>query len=100
MARRKERLDIRLVEEGFFPSRERARAAIMAGLVFAGSQRAEKPGLLVDADLTLEVRGNPVPYVSRGGLKLEKALKVFGIDLKGRIVLDIGASTGGSPIVL
>ena len=95
MARRKERLDIRLVEEGFFPSRERARAAIMAGLVFAGSQRAEKPGLLVDADLTLEVRGNPVPYVSRGGLKLEKALKVFGIDLKGRIVLDIGASTGG-----
>ena len=95
MAQRKERLDVRLVEEGFFPSRERARAAIMAGLVFAGGQRAEKPGLLVGADLTLEGRGNPVPYVSRGGLKLEKALKVFGIDLKGRTVLDIGASTGG-----
>jgi 23S rRNA (cytidine1920-2'-O)/16S rRNA (cytidine1409-2'-O)-methyltransferase len=95
LAQRKERLDVRLVEEGFFPSREKARAAIMAGLVYAGGKRVEKPGLLVGTDLKLEVRGNPIPYVSRGGLKLEKALKVFGIDLKGRIVLDIGASTGG-----
>ncbi|OPZ71398.1 MAG: 16S/23S rRNA (cytidine-2'-O)-methyltransferase TlyA [Firmicutes bacterium ADurb.Bin456] len=95
MAPKKERLDVRLTEEGFFPSREKARAAIMAGLVFAGGQRAEKPGLLVQQNLKLEVRGNPVPYVSRGGLKLEKALAVFCIDLRGRVILDIGASTGG-----
>jgi len=95
LAHKKERLDVRLTEEGFFPSREKARAAIMAGLVFVGGQRAEKPGLLVQTSLALEVKGNPIPYVSRGGLKLEKALRVFGIDLKGRIVLDIGASTGG-----
>ncbi len=95
MAQQKDRLDVKLVEEGLFTSRERARAAIMAGLVFIDGQRAEKPGLMVGAGCTVEVRGNPIPYVSRGGLKLEKAIKVFELNLNGRIVLDIGASTGG-----
>ena len=97
MAQRKERLDVRLVEEGFSPAGKK-HERIMAGLVYAGGKRVEKPGLLVGTDLKLEVRKS-IPYVSRGGLKLEKALKVFGIDLKGRIVLDIGASTGVSPTV-
>lgn len=95
MQKNKQRLDVRLTAEGYCPSREKARAAVMAGLVFVDGLRADKPGTTVPLDAVLEVRGNPVPYVSRGGLKLEKAVKVFEIDLNGRVVLDVGASTGG-----
>lgn len=95
MQKDKHRLDVRLTTEGYFPSREKARAAIMAGLVFVNGIRADKPGIMVSNEAVLEVRGKPLPYVSRGGLKLEKAVKVFGIDFNGRVVLDVGASTGG-----
>lgn len=91
----KERIDVLLVEQGFFESREKAKAAIMAGLVLSGSERIEKPGMKVPRDVSITVKGAVHPYVSRGGLKLEKALKQFDIDLKGRVMLDIGASTGG-----
>jgi len=91
----KQRLDVRLTEEGFTTSREKARAAIMAGQVFVEGVRVDKPGFMVARNASLEVRGNPIPYVSRGGLKLEKALKVFGLDINNRVVLDVGASTGG-----
>ncbi|WP_187375140.1 TlyA family RNA methyltransferase [Paenibacillus antibioticophila] len=91
----KERIDVLLVEQGFFESREKAKAAIMAGLVLSGSERIEKPGMKVPRDVPITVKGAVHPYVSRGGLKLEKALKQFDIDLKGRVMLDIGASTGG-----
>lgn len=95
MSVKKLRLDVLLVEKGFFPSREKARAAVMAGQVFVGGECFDKPGRPVVADAVLDVRGNPVPYVSRGGLKLEKAIRVFGLDLAGQVVLDAGASTGG-----
>jgi len=91
----KVRLDALLVERGFFPTREKARAAIMAGLVLVGTERAEKAGMKVPRDAPVEVRGAPHPYVSRGGLKLEKAIREFGIDMTGRTVIDVGASTGG-----
>jgi len=91
----KQRLDVRLMEDGFFPSREKARAAIMAGLVYVNNELVDKPGRMVDPKATVEVRGDVAPYVSRGGLKLEKAIKVFSIDLTGKVVLDVGASTGG-----
>lgn len=95
MQKEKQRLDVRLTAEGYCPSREKARAAIMAGLVFVDGQRVDKPGVTVSPAAVLEVRGNPIPYVSRGGLKLEKAVKVFALDLNGRVILDVGASTGG-----
>ena len=95
MQKDRQRLDVRLTAEGYSPSREKARAAIMAGLVFVDGSRIDKPGVPVALTAVLEVRGNPIPYVSRGGLKLEKAVKVFNIDLNERIVLDVGASTGG-----
>jgi 23S rRNA (cytidine1920-2'-O)/16S rRNA (cytidine1409-2'-O)-methyltransferase len=88
-------VDVLLVEQGFFESRERAKAAVMAGLVFSGSERLEKPGMKISRALPLQVKGAPHPYVSRGGLKLEKAVSAFAIDLKGARMLDIGASTGG-----
>jgi 23S rRNA (cytidine1920-2'-O)/16S rRNA (cytidine1409-2'-O)-methyltransferase len=91
----KERLDVRLVQLGYFDSREKAKAAIMAGIVFCGSERLEKPGLKVDISLDLIVKGALHPYVSRGGLKLKKARREFSIDPTGRVLLDIGASTGG-----
>ncbi|MDB4868194.1 MAG: TlyA family methyltransferase [Cohnella sp.] len=91
----KERLDVLLVEQGYFGSREKAKAAIMAGLILIGSERVEKAGTKVPRDSELVVKGAPHPYVSRGGLKLEKAIRVFGIDLEGAVMLDIGASTGG-----
>ncbi len=91
----KERIDVLLVEQGFFESREKAKAAIMAGLVLSGSERIEKAGTKVPRDIPLTVKGAVHPYVSRGGLKLEKALKTFGIDLNERTMLDIGSSTGG-----
>ncbi|MFZ5652285.1 MAG: TlyA family RNA methyltransferase [Bacillota bacterium] len=94
MTAKKQRLDVLLHERGFFESRERARAAIMAGQVLVNGKRAEKPGTGVEPDVSVEVAGG-LRYVSRGGLKLEKALTSFNIDLAGKVVLDVGASTGG-----
>ncbi|KXG76811.1 TlyA family RNA methyltransferase [Thermotalea metallivorans] len=91
----KNRIDILLVEKGFFDSREKARKSIMAGLVFADNQRIDKCGTKVDGDAKIEIKGNAIPYVSRGGFKLEKAIHEFGISLTGLVALDIGASTGG-----
>lgn len=91
----KERIDVLLVEQGFYDSREKAKAAIMAGLVFGGQERIEKAGTKVPRDISLTVKGAIHPYVSRGGLKLEKAIRQFHIDLKDRVMLDIGSSTGG-----
>lgn len=92
----KERIDVLLMEQGLFLSREQAKRAVMAGEVFdQNNERLDKPGVKIDADSILHVKGKKMPYVSRGGLKLKKALDVFGIDLKDKTVLDIGASTGG-----
>ncbi|MFZ5647798.1 MAG: TlyA family RNA methyltransferase [Bacillota bacterium] len=94
MTAKKQRLDVFLHERGYFDSRERAKAAIMAGQVLVNGKRAEKPGISVEPDISVEVAGG-LRYVSRGGLKLEKALASFNIDLTGKVVLDVGASTGG-----
>ena len=92
----KERLDLLLVKEGYAASREKAKAIIMAGNVFVDGQREDKAGTSFDpARIKLEVRGSTLPYVSRGGLKLEKAVKQFELVLTDRICMDIGASTGG-----
>lgn len=92
---RKERVDVLLVERGFYETREKAKAAVMAGLVIVGNERCDKPGTKVAEDVAITVKGEIHPYVSRGGLKLEKALRTFGIDLTGKVMMDIGASTGG-----
>jgi 23S rRNA (cytidine1920-2'-O)/16S rRNA (cytidine1409-2'-O)-methyltransferase len=92
---RKKRLDQLLVEKNYFSSREQARRAIMEGVVFYRGQRIEKPGTFVDPEGEIEVKRDPCPFVSRGGLKLDAALDEFGIDIGGRVVLDAGASTGG-----
>ena len=92
---KKERLDVLLVEKGLAETREKAKRTIMAGLVYANEERLDKPGEKVPADLELTIKGKVMPYVSRGGLKLEKALKVFDLSVEGRTLLDIGASTGG-----
>ncbi|MDO4580998.1 MAG: TlyA family RNA methyltransferase [Bacillota bacterium] len=89
------RLDILLVNRGLFPSREQARAAIMAGEVLVDEQKLDKAGAAVDEQARIRLLGKRLPYVSRGGLKLAKAIDCFGIDLQGKLVLDIGASTGG-----
>ncbi len=91
----KERIDVLLVEKGFFDSREKARSSIMAGLVFVNQQRIDKSGTKINKDSIITVKGNAIPYVSRGGLKLEKAIKSFQLDLQGKTAMDIGASTGG-----
>ena len=91
----KQRLDVLVTEKGLAPSREKARLSIMEGLVYVNGQKEDKAGSLFDADSVIEVRGSALRYVSRGGLKLEKALQVFPIDLNGRVCMDIGASTGG-----
>ncbi|MDQ0337719.1 23S rRNA (cytidine1920-2'-O)/16S rRNA (cytidine1409-2'-O)-methyltransferase [Caldalkalibacillus uzonensis] len=91
----KERVDTLLVQKGYFDSREKAKRAIMAGLVFSQSEKIDKPGIKIPVDTLLTVKGSPVPYVSRGGLKLEKAIQSFQLNLQDKIVLDIGASTGG-----
>ncbi|GAA4709776.1 TlyA family RNA methyltransferase [Brevibacillus fulvus] len=92
---KKERLDVLLVERGFYETREKAKAAVMAGLVLVAGERCDKPGTKFAEDVALTVKGEVHPYVSRGGLKLEKALKTFGIDLNGKVMMDIGSSTGG-----
>lgn len=89
------RLDVVLVERGLAETRTAAQRLIMAGLVFSGERRLDKAGQGVAADTPLEVRGQPHPYVSRGGLKLEKALDHFSIPVAGRLALDVGSSTGG-----
>lgn len=91
----KKRLDVALVDRGLCQSRQKAQAAIMAGLVLVDGQKVTKAGAPVEEDSLLEVKGPAIPYVSRGGLKLEKAMKLWSIDLTGRICADIGASTGG-----
>ncbi|WP_040208169.1 TlyA family RNA methyltransferase [Neobacillus jeddahensis] len=91
----KERLDVLLVERGLIETREKAKRAIMAGLVYTNEERLDKPGEKVKVDIPLNIKGKMLPYVSRGGLKLEKALKVFDVNVLGKVLLDIGASTGG-----
>lgn len=95
MSDNKERLDVLLVEKGIFGSRERARASIMAGEIFIDGQRVDKCGEKVKESSNIEFKGEQLPFVSRGGLKLQKAVKNFNIDLNEKVCFDIGASTGG-----
>lgn len=96
----KVRLDVLLVEKGLTESRERARTTIMSGIVFVDGQRVDKPGTSVSQDASVEVRGKTLEFVSRGGLKLEKALPHFGVSAEGKTCMDVGASTGGFTDVL
>ena len=91
----KKRLDVLLVERGFADTRSKAQAIIMSGLVYVTGQKADKPGMSFEETVDIEVRGANCPYVSRGGLKLEKALRDFGVDPTGYVCSDSGASTGG-----
>lgn len=91
----KKRLDILIVEKGLITGRDRAKSIIMAGQVYVNNQKADKPGQPVDEADNIEVRGDTLPYVSRGGLKLEKSMQEFGLSLDGLVCADIGASTGG-----
>ena len=91
----KERLDVALVARGLAETRAKAQASIMSGIVYVNGQKVDKAGAPVAADAALEVRGHTLRYVSRGGLKLEKAVEVFKLDLSGYLCIDIGASTGG-----
>ncbi|WP_066873056.1 TlyA family RNA methyltransferase [Clostridium mediterraneense] len=95
MAKKKERLDVILVDKGFFESREQAKRSIMAGEIFVDDKRVDKAGEKIDIEANIEFKGSKQPYVSRGGFKLEKAINSFGIDINGSICMDIGASTGG-----
>ena len=92
---KKIRLDQLVFDLGLAESRERAKTTVMAGLVYVNGQKSDKPGTQVSPDAKIEVRGDALPYVSRGGLKLEKALTEFRLDLKDLVCLDVGASTGG-----
>ena len=89
------RLDQYLCQNGLAQSRERAKALIMAGIVYVGEEKSDKPGNMVDENAHVEVRGHDIRYVSRGGLKLEKAMQVFPLTPEGKVCMDIGASTGG-----
>jgi len=91
----KERLDVLLVQKGLAPSREKAKAMIMEGNVFINNNREDKAGTMFDENVEIEIKGNTLKYVSRGGLKLEKAMIHFGISLDDKVCMDIGASTGG-----
>ncbi|WP_075982254.1 TlyA family RNA methyltransferase [Bacillus massilinigeriensis] len=95
MKTKKERIDVLLVERGLAETREKAKRAVMAGLVYSNEMRLDKPGEKVSIDIPLTVKGHAIPYVSRGGLKLEKALKTFDLQIQDKVLLDIGASTGG-----
>ncbi|MEQ2526121.1 TlyA family RNA methyltransferase [Bacillaceae bacterium CLA-AA-H227] len=95
MKTKKERIDVLLVERGLAETREKAKRAVMAGLVYCNEERVDKPGEKISVDSPLVIKGNVLPYVSRGGLKLEKALKVFDVEVKDKVLIDIGASTGG-----
>ncbi|MBR1697952.1 MAG: TlyA family RNA methyltransferase [Anaerovibrio sp.] len=92
---KKERLDVLLVKKNLIQSRERAKTTIMAGMVIVDGNKIDKAGTMVKENADIRVLGNQIPYVSRGGLKLEKAIKEFGVELKGKVTADIGASTGG-----
>lgn len=91
----KERLDVLLVKKGLAESREKAKAIIMSGIVYVDNNKEDKAGQTFNEDSLIEVRGNTLRYVSRGGLKLEKAMNCFGVTLEGKIAMDVGASTGG-----
>ena len=91
----KKRLDMMLVERALAPSREKAKAYIMAGQVYVDGQKEDKAGSMFADTVKVEVRGNTLPYVSRGGLKLEKAMNEFDVSLSGKVCMDVGASTGG-----
>ncbi len=95
MNKPKVRLDILMFERGLAESREKARALIMSGVVFVDSRKADKPGTKISEESRIDIKGNKLIYVSRGGLKLFKALEYFEIDVRGKIAADIGASTGG-----
>lgn len=97
---KKIRLDQLVFDRGLTESRERAKTSIMSGLVFVNGQRMDKPGMSFDEDSVIELKGEAIPYVSRGGLKLEKALKIFDFNPSGLVCLDCGASTGGFTDVL
>lgn len=97
---KKTRLDQLVFDRGFTESRERAKTTVMSGHVFVNGQRADKPGMPVGEDAVIEVRGEALPFVSRGGYKLDKALKVFPVDPAGKVCIDCGASTGGFTDVL
>src|SRR5699024_973806 len=90
----KERLDVLLVQRNLAETREKAKRLIMAGVVFSNQERMDKPGVKVSIDIPLHVKGG-LKYVSRGGLKLEKALSVFSINMQNRVMVDVGSSTGG-----
>ena len=92
---KKERLDVLLVEKGIAPSREKAKAVIMSGIVYVDGSKEDKAGAAFPVNVNIEVRGNTLKYVSRGGLKLEKAMQEFNISLKETVCMDVGASTGG-----
>ena len=91
----KERLDVLMVQRGLAPSREKAKALIMAGQVLVDGEREDKAGTSFPDTAVITVKGNQLPFVSRGGLKLDKAVKAFGLDLSGRVCMDVGSSTGG-----
>jgi 23S rRNA (cytidine1920-2'-O)/16S rRNA (cytidine1409-2'-O)-methyltransferase len=91
----KERLDVLLVEKGFFESREKAKASVMAGLVYVDGKRVDKAGNMTNSDSELSVKEPLCPFVSRGGLKLAKAIDAFSLSMDGKTVMDMGASTGG-----
>ena len=91
----KKRLDLLMVERALAPSREKAKAYIMAGQVYVDGQKEDKAGSMFTETVKVEVRGNTLPYVSRGGLKLEKAMNEFDVSLEGKVCMDVGASTGG-----
>lgn len=95
MAEKKERLDLLLVEKGIINSREKAKACIMEGKVYVDGQKVDKAGEKVSSNANIEYRGETLKYVSRGGLKLEKAMKTYNISLENKVCMDIGASTGG-----
>ena len=92
----KERLDVLLVNKGLAPSREKAKTMIMEGNVFVDGQREDKAGTTFPEEVSIEIKGHTMPYVSRGGLKLEKSMKIWDINLENAVCMDIGASTGGS----
>ena len=100
MTNSRQRLDVLLVERALAPSRDRARALVMAGAVFVAGNRVDKPGTTIPRDAAIEVRGSDHPWVSRGGLKLAHALETFALDVTGAVALDVGASTGGFTDVL
>ena len=91
----KTRLDVLLVERGLAESREKAKAIIMSGNVFVDGEREDKAGASFSEKVTIEVKGNPLKYVSRGGYKLEKAMSHFEVTVEGKICMDVGSSTGG-----